>query len=192
MADTSTRTGAFRSRRRIIVWAALVAAVALLAVAAVRWLLPEAERVEDDAAGLSYELPAGWEELPDYDRAERFTSAADAGLLGPFVGGFGEEIAPGGDLGALAESMAVELPRDMLSASTAFTVLRSESVDIGGRAAHEIELTAADPVHGGAYVRLLVVAVDAGRAGVLYGFDYLDLDDARGEIGDVFASVELC
>ncbi|RRS00429.1 hypothetical protein [Glycomyces terrestris] len=190
-SGTSSVRARAKRQRVIVIGGAIAVAAVLAAILVAAWgTATPNQRVEDAAAGLAYELPPDWEELPDYDRAAPYTAAADKGLLGPFVGSFSRELEPDQELKTLAESLAVELPGHILSPTTEFTMLRSEKADLNGHEAYEVELAADDPAHGEAHIRLLVVAIEDDRAGVLYGFEYLDDRDDRSDLDDIFSSVE--
>lgn len=177
---------------RLVFLAALVGAVAVTLVVAVRWGAGAGiERIEDTSAGLAYELPSGWDEVASSDRWDWYSSTADTGGLGASVSAFAQASIDEGALGPASESLAQDHALLLRPELAGFEQLRSEPTEVEGRTAHEVELTATDPVHGPVYVRMLVVATGSGGAGVLFGFADESADQDREGIAEVFASVEL-
>ncbi|MEU6857621.1 hypothetical protein AB0B28_01905 [Glycomyces sp. NPDC046736] len=179
-----------RTRGAVLVYAILFALIGTgVAVAVLRFVLP-LERVEDERAGLAYELPRGWEEIPSYDRWDMYSSGADAGSHGAVAFTFSQPVAPSQDPAVLAELLAEDHTLLMRPEAVDFELLRSESVRLGAFEAHEVELTATDPVHGPVYGRMIIVVSGEAAFTGLYGFSNDPSGTGHDELLELFASLE--
>lgn len=192
--STAMTDGPQASRRRtrgaVLVYAIVFALIATgVAVVVIRLVTPP-DRVEDERAGLAYELPSDWEELASYDRWDRYSSGASGGLLGPAAFAFAQPVAETQDIGRLAELLVEDHALMLRPELVDVALLRSEPIRVGEYAAHEVELTATDPAHGPVYARMLVVDTGAGSVRILFGFANESHGQDRDDLAVVFASVE--
>lgn len=128
-------------------------------------------RIVDSKAGLSYELPSGWEEKPSEDLLEYFSSASgiETGSdgngailsLGPVEGLFAEE-AP--DLATMAEGLATDFAEFFIPFEGGRNKAADEALKVGGRDAHRVKLEITPDEAPPATVEAVVVMLDEGAA----------------------------
>jgi hypothetical protein len=128
-------------------------------------------RIVDSEAGLSYELPRGWDEKPKADLLEFFTSASGIETdsdgngailsLGTMEGLFAEE-AP--DLATMAEGLAIDFAEFFVPFEGERDKTADEAVEVGGRDAHRVALEITPEEAPAAVVEAIVVDLDKGPA----------------------------
>lgn len=129
-------------------------------------------RVVDSDAGLSYELPRGWDERPNADLLEFFTSSSafeTAGsdgngailALGRVEGLFAED-AP--DLATTAEGLAIDFAEFFVPFEGEREKTADEAVEVDGRDAHRVQFEITPQDGPGAVIETVVVDLDKGPA----------------------------
>jgi hypothetical protein len=146
------------------------AATSILVLAACAGKGGSGTRVTDDRAGLSYELPSGWEEKPRGDLIEFFTSSSGLETensngailgLGPVAGLFAEE-AP--DLGSMADSVSIGFAEFFVPFEGERDKVTDEAMRVGDRDAHRVGYRITPDIEPEAVVEAVVVDLEDGPA----------------------------
>ncbi|MEU5421592.1 hypothetical protein [Streptomyces sp. NPDC020667] len=193
-----------RPRNRGIVVAAVVAALVLLLAggSAAAWWLTRSEdtspfagrpRVTDDAAGISYAIPKGW----DTSRKR---------LIDAFTSSIGAQRAEGAGGGVVLAGKAGDVPEQGLRRTTeraarsnaeffypdgSSTLEETRPTTVSGRPAHTVALKVNDGKGATVHLRMTVIAAHAGRGAFLLGITQSADPAARQEIDAVLESASV-
>ncbi|THV42410.1 hypothetical protein [Glycomyces buryatensis] len=150
---------------------------------------PDENRVEDVDAGISYELPEGWEQQESGDLIEAFSSAA-AGPDGGSVVAFHGDPMTGEEMSFSTSTIAGENSEFFYPYPDEREILISEATEVDGEEAYtftwEVSTEGEDAMYGH-----IVHVLTEDSSIFLMGMAMPDTDENRTEIDTVVSSIAL-
>lgn len=155
-------------------------------------------RVTDDAAGISYAIPEGWERNEEGDLVDAFTSSVTVKRANGEYGEEGAGVVLAGRGGGVPTSALKQRTETVARSNAEYfypdgssTLEESRAITVSDRPAHTVALKVRDSEGGPVHLRLTLIATEDSRSAFLLGIAQPDGPAERQEVDEVLESASV-